>query len=87
MAKAKKVEGGSATVSLGVTIPATPQFAGTRFDSGFTLPIQPGETPDQAHDRVREKTFEKLMQDVDALYGQMNDKICSVLNRGKTPGR
>lgn len=88
MAKTKENNtGGTVYCSMGMTIPATPPYSGIRFDIGITLPIQAGESVDQAEQRVAEKVYEKLVTRCDELADVLDEKILRTMNKRKTPGR
>lgn len=53
----------SITVSFGITL-NTGNFESLRVDYGATLHVEPGETPEQAFDRVAEIVGKKFTEQV-----------------------
>lgn len=82
-----KVEGGSVTFSMGLTVPGGTAYSSIRVDAGMTLPIQPGETPDAAADRVCSEVMDAFNLRAQPAASKLNDALTGFSNKSKTPGR
>lgn len=78
---------GSVSFSIGLTIPATPQYSMVRMDLTGSLPIQPGESFRDAVVRVSTEVHDALMERRKAIYESCDQEIIEVVRKGKTPGR
>lgn len=86
-AKAVKVEGGTVSYSMGLTIPGAAQYSSNRIDCSMTLPILPGETPLAAHDRVQVELSNAFKGSIGDTSDLLNSLMTQQSTKNKTPGR